>query len=90
MLHLALTKVIAESYSPQPTVIIMKHLFKAKEWLQNSIKEIHGHSEPLCFKFELNSRDEAELCTARWTDGPWKNHGRLLEVNLVLYYLCCY
>ena len=53
MLHLALTKAIEESYSLQPSVVIMKHLFEAKEWLQDSIEEIHGHSEPLCLNLSL-------------------------------------
>ena len=79
---LGLARVISESYHPQPSVIIMKDLYNVKEWLKDSINDIHGHSEPLCFKFELDSDNKSQLFTARWSDGTWKNHGQLLKVQL--------
>ena len=69
LIHTGLKQVISESYNPMPAVVILKQLYNVKEWLDNSINDIHGHSEPLCFKFDVDSDNKSPLFTARWSEG---------------------
>ena len=78
---LGLTTTIEGSYSPQPKVVLMKEVLKSREWLAESIEEIHRQSEPLCFKFELDESGQANIHSSRWSDTSWKNHGHLLKVR---------
>ena len=80
--HSDLTRVVKDSYSPQPAVVLTKYLYNTKDWLQGSIAEIHGHSEPLCFKFELDDEGKAQIFSARWSNTSWTSHGHLLKVQV--------
>lgn len=83
-LNSGLTTAVCKSYSPAPSVLITKHLYNAKDWIEDSIAEVHGHSEPLCFKFELDNNRKAQLSSARWSDAPWKSHGHLLKACVMI------
>ena len=90
-LNPGLKTAIEDSYSPTPSVILTKHLYNAKDWIEDSIAEVHGHSEPLCFKFQLDDEGKAQLFSARWSNTPWKNHGNLLKVlSVTLHYVHVY
>ena len=50
-----LSQKIKDSYTPKPEVVQLTTVFNYKEHLERYISSISGHSQPLCFKFQLNS-----------------------------------
>ena len=48
-----LFKVTYESFTPNPTVACLSNLLDVKEWLAPCINDVHGHTQPHCFKFVL-------------------------------------
>ena len=78
--HSGLTRAMEDSYSPIPTVMLKRNIHDTKGGLEGSIAEINGHSESLCFKFQLNDKGKAKGYTLRWSNTPWKCHGHLLKV----------
>lgn len=73
---------IRDCFTPTPHVCQLETVYNIKSWISPVIKEIHGHSVPLCFKFQA-SIDEAELHTKRWTTSEWQTHGGLLKVIII-------
>ena len=50
----------------------MDYIHDIKGWLTPHLRDIHGHSTPLSFKFNLNVDEKAQmrlfLCTDGWSD----------------------
>lgn len=79
---LGLIKVTASSYNPQPMVEFVKHVYDVKSWLTPSIEELHGHTQPHCFKFFLSSEGHAVMHFKNWSHDAWSREPLLLlKVN---------
>ena len=75
-------KATTESYSPHPKVELLKYVYDVREWLTTSIVDLHGHTQPHCFKFILNSNESSEMFYKNWSHDEWSQEGlKLLKVN---------
>ena len=76
-----LKKQIRDCFSPEPQVQTLEAVHDIKTWIATEINEVHGHSVPLCFKFEKDEqRMMTEMYSRRWSTSEWQNHGALLKV----------
>ncbi len=62
---------IEDSYTPQPKVIWIESSFDFKAWIEPYIQEIHGHTEPHCFRFKMNEDGQVILHYRQWSGQPW-------------------
>ena len=56
---------------PTPETHFMEEMYNIKSWILPHINELHGHSQPHCFKFVLNYEDKAVMYFRNWTSDPW-------------------
>jgi len=59
MYYIGLQKATVQSFTPQPQVTMLNHLYDVRNWVAPCLNDHHGHSQPLCFRFTLNQQDEA-------------------------------
>ena len=79
-------KVTAQSFTPQPITILLESLHDVRSWLAPYIKEIHGHSQPHCFRFTLTEDDKVVMHYKNWSHEGWSEEGLLLlKVSSVLH-----
>ena len=65
-----LINVTKQSYTPVPTVVLLEKIFDVRLWLAPSIHQIHGHSQPHCFRFKLDN-DQAVMHYKNWSHECW-------------------
>ena len=82
VLYVDLHKCIEESYSPKPLVRLTTTMYDVKGWLQGVIAEVHRHTHPLCFKFDIDEDGKVVMYSRHWTTDPWKQDGHLLLVSI--------
>ena len=68
----------ASSYNPQPMVEFVKHVHDVKLCLTPSIEELHGHTQPHCFKFVLSSEGHAVMHFKNWSHDAWSREPLVL------------
>ena len=74
-------KATAQSFTPQPITILLESVHDVRSWLAPFIKDLHGHSQPHCFRFTLNSDEQAVMHYKNWTNEGWSKEGiELLKV----------
>lgn len=80
-----LMKVTAQSFSPQPITILLESIYDVRSWLAPYIDEIHGHSQPHCFRFTLNENEQAVMNFKNWSHQRWSDEALLiLKVGLFM------
>lgn len=48
------------------------HVYDIKSWIAPHLEEIHGHTAPHIFHFQVNhSKKRAELRYKNWSNEPW-------------------
>ena len=76
---------IENSYTPTPVVQEVKRVYDMKSWMMGNIEDIHGHTQPLHFKFTLNEAGKCEMYYRQWCSDSWSQEGLLLvKVQLSL------
>ena len=75
---IGLKSAIEASYSPSPKVHFTNAIFDVKEWLGSHLNDIHGHTQPLSFKFTLNEEGRAVMHYKQWRSDPWSEEGLIL------------
>ena len=79
--HLELVKAIKDSYNPEPKVTMMHYVHYIKEWLSPHLQDVHGHSQPLHFKF-VKDDNTVKFFYKHWTSDPWSEEGiQILTVS---------
>jgi len=83
-----LRKVIAESYTPTPSTIVMENIYNLKEWLEPFIYPMTYHSQPHAFRFKENAVGQVEMTYKLWAgeqNKPWQptNKGPLIVLDRV-------
>ncbi|KAL5468782.1 hypothetical protein EMCRGX_G029899 [Ephydatia muelleri] len=67
-----LQSVITKSFTPNPKAILVEHLLDVKNWMIPHIQEIHGHTEPHCFRFTQSHCGENIVMHYRqWSGQAW-------------------
>lgn len=87
--HVALGLIDATtmSYSPHPKVELLKYVYDVRAWLTPSIEDLHGHTQPHCFKFTLNANEHAEMFYKNRSSDGWSKDGILL-LKVGLFHVC--
>ena len=63
---------ISKSFTPNPKAILVEHLLDVKNWMISHIQEIHGHTEPHCFRFTQSHCGENIVMHYRqWSGQAW-------------------
>lgn len=84
MYSAGLLTTIMDSYTPQPCAALVTKLFDIKSWIAPYINEIHGHTQPHCFRFMKNDNSEVEMHYKQWSGSTWlpEDEGiKLLKVS---------
>lgn len=63
-------KVTQQSYTPNPNVILLDKIFDVRSWLTPNLHQIHGHSQPHCFRFQLDGT-KAVMHYKNWSHECW-------------------
>ena len=69
-----LTTAIESSYTPEPVVVQLGTIFDIKTWMLPHLEDLHGHSTPLCFKFEF-VHNIVKMFFRHWSSDPWSQEG---------------
>ena len=69
---------VSASYTPTPIVKKVQDVYDTKSWLADNIEEIHGHTQPLHFKFTLNEDGKAAMHYRQWCSDAWSKDGLIL------------
>ena len=56
---------------PTPTAHLLESIYDIKSWIIPHLNNLHGHSQPHCFKFILNDQGKAVMYFRNWTTSPW-------------------
>ena len=90
-IHVQLSRAYNLSIMLYHILIILKklttlvHKSTTKEWLFPHLNDLHGHTQPLCFKFKLKEDGKAGLYYRQWSTDPWSEEGLiLLKVSITL------
>ena len=73
-----LTRAIEESYTPTPEVKVLECVHDVKEWLSPHLHDVHGHTEPLHFKF-IKDDGHTVMMYKPWCTDPCA--GRTCEIR---------
>ena len=73
-----LINVTTRSYSPHPKVELLEYIYDVRSWLTPFIEDLHGHTQPHCFKFVLNAKGCAEMFYKSWSHDAWVQEGLVL------------
>ncbi len=80
----------AQSYTPQPVTIQLKSVYDVRSWLVPHIEELHGHSQPHCFRFTLDEDGRAVMHYKNWSKDGWSETGLiLLKVQFIYNVMGC-
>lgn len=71
-------KVTAQSFTPQPITILLETVYDVRSWLAPCIEELHGHSQPHCFRFTLNEHGQTVMDYKNWSHNVWSKEGLIL------------
>jgi hypothetical protein len=66
-----LKQAINEAYTPSPSVHCVAQVYNIKDWLMPHLHNIHGHTQPLCFKFTRDENNKAIMRYRHWSTDPW-------------------
>ena len=55
---------------PTPRLFMLQIVYDIKSWIQDHAEELHEHTVPKCFKFELNDAGKAVMHYRNWSHEP--------------------
>lgn len=85
--HADLAKAIQSSFTPEPSIVILKSVVDAKGWMQHVIPSLHDHLKAHQFKFQRNELGECRLFYKEWsTDDYWLPQSGLALLPQGMYY----
>jgi len=56
---------------PTPTAHLLESIYDIKAWITPHLNNLHGHSQPHCFKSIRNNQEKAVMYYRNWTTSPW-------------------
>ena len=59
------------SMEPQPKAVLIKEIYDVRSWIATHLNDLHGHSQPHCFKFVLNRNGKALMFNRNWSSSQW-------------------
>ena len=62
------------SFTPKPLTELLDQVFDVRNWLAPNINDIHGHTDPHCFRFSLIN-GIAQMHYKNWSDDSWSKDG---------------
>ncbi len=84
-LYIDLHSVTEQSFTPEPITAQIQAIHDVRSWLIPHIEDLHGHSQPHCFRFTLNKEGIAEMHFKTWnTDKAWSKEGLLLLKVMII------
>jgi len=78
MYYIGLQKANVQSFTPQPQFTMLNHLYDVHNLIAPCLNDLHGHSQPHCFRFTLNQQDEAIVQYRNWSYQTCSEVGVLL------------
>lgn len=66
---------------PTPKAYILQKVYDIREWIEDYAVELHAHTNPKCFKFELNDDGKAEMYYRNWSHQQWQGPVIILQVR---------
>ena len=61
---------------------MIEAVYDVKQWLTPVIEELHGHTQPLHFKFVCDEEGRALMFYRQWATDKWSEEGlSLLKVH---------
>ena len=76
-----LMKVTSQCYTPNPNVVLLDSVYDVRSWIGPHIDDLHGHSQPHCFRFSLDESGTAVMHYRNWTTDAWSKEGiQILKV----------
>ena len=72
---------------PTPKPCMLKIVHDIRSWISDHAEELHEHTVPKCFKFELNEEGKAIMHYRNWSHEQWQGPVVILKVNEKLEFL---
>jgi len=66
-----LLQVTESSMLPRPKAELIKEIYDVRSWITSSLNDLHGHSQPHCFKFVCNGNGKAVMFHKNWSSSQW-------------------
>ena len=65
---------------PTPKPFMLQIVYDIKSWITDHAEELHEHTVPKCFKFELNEERKAVMHYRNWSHEQWQGPIVILKV----------
>lgn len=65
---------------PTPKPYMLQIVYDIKSWIEGHAEELHEHTIPRCFEFELNEEGKAVMQYRNWIHEQWKGPIVILKV----------
>ena len=69
---------------PTPKPYLLQRVYDIRSWIESHAVELHAHTVPKCFKFELNDAGKAVMYYRSWSHEQWQGPIVVLKVNITL------
>ena len=56
---------------PTPKPYLLQRVYDIRSWIESHAVELHAHTVPKCFKFELNDAGKAVMYYRNWSHEQW-------------------
>lgn len=67
--------------NPSPRPYLLQKVYDIRSWIQDHAVELHSHTVPKCFKFELNEAGKAVMFYRNWSHEQWQGPVVILKVQ---------
>ena len=65
---------------------MLQNVYDIKSWISDHAEELHEHTVPKCFKFELNDEGKATMHYRNWSHEQWQ--GPIVILKVCTSFLC--
>ena len=69
---------------PTPKPYLLQRVYDIRSWIESHAVELHAHTVPKCFKFQLNDAGKAVMYYRNWSQEQWQGPIVVLKVNIIL------